>query len=174
MMPFAEISSSSCCVVYSGIDQVSATMSFPSQVWKGTAKASEHQLLDVPVAITSFRTETAQPRLPTLAVAAGAHVYMFRNLRPYYKFTVPAENAPSAAEETVWYVVVHLAVCSADVLMLARSHNGPRTQQSLAQGSQAAVNNTAGPAAGLPHETLGLQSSGSSPPHICIGLLQSH
>eukprot|EP00878_Enallax_costatus_P007416 GHUV01007766.1.p1 GENE.GHUV01007766.1~~GHUV01007766.1.p1 ORF type:complete len:464 (+),score=128.94 GHUV01007766.1:2271-3662(+) len=72
------------------------------KVWKGTAKASEHQLLDVPVAITSFRTETAQPRLPTLAVAAGAHVYMFRNLRPYYKFTVPAENAPSAAEETVW------------------------------------------------------------------------
>lgn len=72
------------------------------QVWKGTAKASEHALLDVPVAITSFITDTAAPRLPTLAVAAGAHVYMFRSLRPYFKFTVPAETATAEAEEVVW------------------------------------------------------------------------
>lgn len=70
------------------------------QVWKGTAKASEHALLDVPVALTSFITETAAPRLPTLAVAAGHHVYLFRNLRPYYKFTVPGDA--NSAEDTVW------------------------------------------------------------------------
>lgn len=72
-----------------------------AQVWKGTAKASEHALLDVPVAVTSFITETAAPRIPTLAVAAGSHVYMFRSLRPYYKFTMPAAGA-NAAEESVW------------------------------------------------------------------------
>lgn len=73
------------------------------QVWKGTHKASEHALLDVPVALTSFVSDAAPPRLPALAVAAGGCVYIFRNLRPYYKFVVPARwvavLAPWAASQ---------------------------------------------------------------------------
>ncbi|KAF6257953.1 bardet-biedl syndrome 1 protein [Scenedesmus sp. NREL 46B-D3] len=71
------------------------------KVWKGTAKASEHALLEAPVAITSFITDGAAPRLPTLAVAAGPNVYMFRSLRPYYKFTLPT-SALAPAEDAVW------------------------------------------------------------------------
>lgn len=41
------------------------------QIWKGTQKASEHPLLDTPVAICSYISENAAPRLPALAVAAG-------------------------------------------------------------------------------------------------------
>lgn len=44
------------------------------QVWNGTQKQSDHVLLDTPVAITSFISETAAPRLPSLAVAAGETV----------------------------------------------------------------------------------------------------
>eukprot|EP00775_Hariotina_reticulata_P003766 gene3766-4025_t len=71
------------------------------KVWKGTVKASEHTLLDDPVAITSFMADRSQPRVPTLAVAAGANIYMFKNLRPYYKFTLPDSNA-NAEEDVVW------------------------------------------------------------------------
>jgi Bardet-Biedl syndrome 1 protein len=71
------------------------------QVWKGTTKASEHALVEAPVAITSFVTDGPAPRVPTLAVAAGPHVYMFRSLLPYYKFTLPAGGI-SPAEDAVW------------------------------------------------------------------------
>lgn len=71
------------------------------KVWKGTQKASEHALLDTPVAICSFISETTAPRLPALAVAAGSHVYIYRNLRPYYKFVLPPENVNSE-EQDIW------------------------------------------------------------------------
>lgn len=59
------------------------------KVWNGTTLVSEHNLLEVPVALCAFYSETQAPRTPSLAVAAGTHVYIYRNLRPYYKFTVP-------------------------------------------------------------------------------------
>lgn len=71
-------------------------------MWKGTQKVSEHTLLDTPVAITSFyAADGSPPRLPTLAVAAGAHVFLFRGLRAHYKFTLPPSSS-SAQEAAVW------------------------------------------------------------------------
>lgn len=41
------------------------------------------------------------PRTPAVAVAAGPYVYVYRNLRPYFKFTVPnVELSPTEME--VW------------------------------------------------------------------------
>ncbi|KAF8073129.1 Bbs1 [Scenedesmus sp. PABB004] len=75
------------------------------KVWRGTAKASEHALLDAPTAVTSFLPPAASPpRMPTLAVAAGPHVYMFRALRPHYRFTLPPADS-SPAEDAVWQQV---------------------------------------------------------------------
>lgn len=71
------------------------------KVWKGTQKVSEQELLDVPVAMTSFIPDNATPKLPALAIASGPHIYIYRNLRPYYKFTLPPESI-AAEEETVW------------------------------------------------------------------------
>ena len=48
---------------------------------------------------TSLRPQV--PRTPSLAVAAGVHVYIYRNLRPYYKFTVPNLDV-DAKEIEVW------------------------------------------------------------------------
>ncbi len=70
-----------------------------SQVWKGTQKQSEHALLDTPVAISSFISDNAAPRLPALAVAAGAHIFIYRNLRPYYKFVLPPEDVNTEEQE---------------------------------------------------------------------------
>lgn len=66
-------------------------------------KASEHALLDTPVAITSFISEATNPRLPSLAVAAGSHIFIYRNLRPYYKFVLPPENV-NTEEQDIWWV----------------------------------------------------------------------
>jgi Bardet-Biedl syndrome 1 protein len=41
------------------------------------------------------------PRTPAVAVAAGPCVYVYRNLRPYFKFTVPNVDI-MAAEQEVW------------------------------------------------------------------------
>eukprot|EP00983_Pelagomonas_calceolata_P066148 1148886-Pelagomonas_calceolata.AAC.2 len=71
-----------------------------AQVWSGTHKEPEHNLLDSPVALTSFNAE-AHAKLPSLAVAAGAHVYIYRNLRPYYKFVLPPEDV-NEAEQACW------------------------------------------------------------------------
>mmetsp|Transcript_17466 Transcript_17466/g.38031 ORF Transcript_17466/g.38031 Transcript_17466/m.38031 type:complete len:600 (-) Transcript_17466:231-2030(-) len=71
------------------------------KVWKGTVLQSEHNLLEPAVAIASFYSDLSTPRLPALAVAAGPFVFIYRNLRPYYKFTLPPVDIdPQEAE--VW------------------------------------------------------------------------
>ena len=55
------------------------------KVWKGTALQSEHNLLEAPAGICPFYSDLASPRIPALGVAAGPFVFIYRNLRPYYK-----------------------------------------------------------------------------------------
>ncbi len=59
------------------------------RVYKGTSMISEHTLLDHPCAIAVFYSDMNNPRTPAVAVGSGPNVYIYRNLRPYYKFTVP-------------------------------------------------------------------------------------
>ena len=61
-------------------------------------------MLDVPCAIASFYADAQSPRIPALAVAIGPNVFIYRNLRPYYKFTLPLDVV-SEIEKTVWYVI---------------------------------------------------------------------
>mmetsp|Transcript_20772 Transcript_20772/g.53229 ORF Transcript_20772/g.53229 Transcript_20772/m.53229 type:complete len:619 (+) Transcript_20772:542-2398(+) len=75
------------------------------KVWKGTERKAEHTLLETPIAIVSFVSSPVgsgkDMELPALAVASGSHVYIYRNLRPYYKFVLPPEDI-HPEEETVW------------------------------------------------------------------------
>lgn len=48
-----------------------------------------HTLLDAPVALAAFYPDSWTPRIPSIAVAAGSFVFVYRNLRPYMKFTLP-------------------------------------------------------------------------------------
>lgn len=70
-------------------------------VYKGTAQAGTYELLDVPVAMCITYAEATQPRIPTLAVAAGSYIFMYRNMRPYKKWTCPAIEI-SDAEQGIW------------------------------------------------------------------------
>ena len=84
------------------------------KVWAGTSLVSEVDLPEPPVALRAFYGDADTPnRRPFLAVAAGAHVYIYRNLRPYYKFTLP--ELPVAPRETdVWRAVRDGHVSSSD------------------------------------------------------------
>lgn len=74
--------------------------------------ASEHMLVDIPSAATSFYADDQTPRIPALAVAVGPNVFIYRNLRPYFKFTLPPETV-SDVEKTVWYATSNLPLLQA-------------------------------------------------------------
>lgn len=73
------------------------------QVWKGIQLTSEQSLHDTPCASVSYYSDAHTPRVPALAVATGSHVFIYRNLRPYYRFSLPKE-VPHEEERTVWYL----------------------------------------------------------------------
>ncbi|CAI7999114.1 Bardet-Biedl syndrome 1 protein homolog, partial [Geodia barretti] len=59
------------------------------KVYKGTELSFETPLLDLPTGVATFYMDTTDPRTPAVAVAAGSFVYVYKNLRPYFKFTLP-------------------------------------------------------------------------------------
>ena len=45
--------------------------------------------------------DNTEPRIPAVAVASGPHIYIYKNMRPYFKFTLPTlEIHP--AEKELW------------------------------------------------------------------------
>mmetsp|Transcript_15923 Transcript_15923/g.35247 ORF Transcript_15923/g.35247 Transcript_15923/m.35247 type:complete len:481 (+) Transcript_15923:78-1520(+) len=71
------------------------------KIYKGTTLAVEYAILDTPVALCIIHSEYTLPRIPSIAVAAGSHVFIYRQLRPYRKWTCPfVDIAP--VEQEVW------------------------------------------------------------------------
>jgi len=71
------------------------------RVYKGTTIQWEQKLLDLPCSVQCFYHEVASPPIPTLAVASGHQVFIYRYMRPYLKFTLPPIDVDSAEVE-VW------------------------------------------------------------------------
>ncbi|CAN0407445.1 BBSome complex member BBS1 isoform X1 [Lampetra fluviatilis] len=59
------------------------------RVFRGTAPLVENTLIDLPTGVATFFMDTNEPRSPAIAVASGPFVYVYKNLRPYFKFTLP-------------------------------------------------------------------------------------
>lgn len=59
------------------------------KVYRGTALMSESTLLDLPAGLVAFFMDLHEPRIPAVAVASGPCIYVYKNLRPYFKFTLP-------------------------------------------------------------------------------------
>ena len=51
---------------------------------------SEHVILDTPSALCTYYMEASPGELPAVAVASGSCIFIYRNLRPYFKFSLPA------------------------------------------------------------------------------------
>ncbi|RWS02729.1 Bardet-Biedl syndrome 1 protein-like protein, partial [Dinothrombium tinctorium] len=58
-------------------------------VYKGTFLLSQLTLVDVPAGILTFHMDTLDPQVPAIAVASGAYLYIYKNLKPFYKFALP-------------------------------------------------------------------------------------
>ena len=60
------------------------------RVFQGTRQSSEHPLVDAPAAVCGFYMDERRPRVPAVGIASGAHVFVYRNLRPFVRWTAPA------------------------------------------------------------------------------------
>jgi Bardet-Biedl syndrome 1 protein len=75
------------------------------RLYKGINLVSEHALLDTPSAICPFWEEKKDngPRVPSLAVACGQFIFIYKRLRPHYKFTLPTQPIHDE-ESAIWKV----------------------------------------------------------------------
>ena len=71
------------------------------QVYKGTTLQSESTLVDIPCGIVVFHMDGAEPLTPAIAVASGAYLYIYKNMKPFYKFSLPALEV-SPQEVDAW------------------------------------------------------------------------
>ena len=75
------------------------------KLWKGTTLEAELKLVDHPCALCSVYGDNSKKRIPALCVASGPHLYIYRNLRAYYKFTLP-DLTFSDREKELWKVSI--------------------------------------------------------------------
>ncbi|PAA49857.1 hypothetical protein BOX15_Mlig015041g1, partial [Macrostomum lignano] len=71
------------------------------RVYKGTALAMENTIIDLPVGVAAFYLDTNTPRSPAVAVASGPSVFIYKNMRPYFRFTLPPLDL-HPLEEEIW------------------------------------------------------------------------
>jgi len=83
-------------------------------IYQNTQKSVEYALLDTPVALCVTYSESTS-HIPSLAVAAGSHVFIYRQLRPYRKWTCPTIEV-AAAEANVWSDLKSGALSGADAV----------------------------------------------------------
>lgn len=71
------------------------------KVYTGTTLISETAIIDLPTGVVSFHMDLCEPRVPAVGVASGAHIYVYKNLRPYFKFTLPPIDV-NPMESDIW------------------------------------------------------------------------
>ncbi|BFZ06952.1 hypothetical protein BsWGS_09991 [Bradybaena similaris] len=71
------------------------------KVYKNTTLMSEHTIMDLPTGVVTFYIDNLEPRTPAIAVASGPYIYVYKNLRPYFKFTLPTLDV-HPLEQELW------------------------------------------------------------------------
>ena len=106
--PLAGVKAFSSCVEFADIHNngdwklLVADASSKLKFFSGTDLVMESPLLDSPCAIASFYTDYSDPNhRPAIAIASGPSVYIYKNLRPFYKFFLPCVEI-SSVESDVW------------------------------------------------------------------------
>ncbi|CAG9460730.1 unnamed protein product [Pedinophyceae sp. YPF-701] len=87
---------------------VVASMDAKLRVFRGTSVIGEHPMAGIPTCVHSFFGEVAPSAaagvpagVPHVAVAIEGSLYVYRMMRPYYKFVVPLPEV-STEEKTLW------------------------------------------------------------------------
>jgi Bardet-Biedl syndrome 1 protein len=71
-----------------------------------------------------FHMDGNEPQTPAIAVASGAYLYIYKNMKPFYKFTLPLLQV-STLESNAWTEVNCEKI---DVQMLRESLNNVRLE----------------------------------------------
>ncbi|KAK1788178.1 hypothetical protein P4O66_016643 [Electrophorus voltai] len=88
------------------------------KVYRGIGLLSENTLLDLPTGLVSFLMDQHEPRTPAIAVASGPFIYIYKNLRPYFKFTLPFLEV-NTLEQDVWSQARQVSKAPITVICLA-------------------------------------------------------
>uniref|UniRef100_A0A8C0NPK1 Bardet-Biedl syndrome 1 n=3 Tax=Canis lupus TaxID=9612 RepID=A0A8C0NPK1_CANLF len=86
------------------------------KVLKGPTVLTESPLPALPAAAATFLMEQHEPRTPALALASGPCVYVYKNLKPYFKFTLP-QLPPNPLEQDLWNQVKEMSLPSVPVFL---------------------------------------------------------
>uniref|UniRef100_A0A8D1WMI3 Bardet-Biedl syndrome 1 N-terminal domain-containing protein n=1 Tax=Sus scrofa TaxID=9823 RepID=A0A8D1WMI3_PIG len=86
------------------------------KVFKGPMVLSESPLPALPAAAATFLMEQHEPRTPALALASGPCVYVYKNLRPYFKFSLP-DLPPNPLEQDLWNQAKEMSLPSVPVFL---------------------------------------------------------
>ena len=70
-------------------------------VYKGTSILAQLTLIDCPSGVVSFYMNTGEPRIPAIAVSSGSYLYIYKNLKPFYKFCLPPLEV-NPIEQDAW------------------------------------------------------------------------
>jgi Bardet-Biedl syndrome 1 protein len=85
-------------------DLGTGTSNIKLKVYKGTSLMSESTLMDVPTGIVTFHMDMNEPRVPAVAVASGPSIFVYKNMKPYFKFSLPSINM-NPLEQDLWLEV---------------------------------------------------------------------
>uniref|UniRef100_A0A2K5PSE3 Bardet-Biedl syndrome 1 n=1 Tax=Cebus imitator TaxID=2715852 RepID=A0A2K5PSE3_CEBIM len=86
------------------------------KVLKGPLVMTESPLPALPAAAATFFMEQHEPRTPALALASGPCVYVYKNLRPYFKFSLP-QLPPNPLEQDLWNQAKEMSLPSVPVFL---------------------------------------------------------
>nr|XP_046481425.1 Bardet-Biedl syndrome 1 protein homolog isoform X2 [Neodiprion pinetum] len=119
------------------------TNSAKIRVYKGGDLISQHNLGDSPSGLVGFYSENGEHGSGALAVAAGSSVYVYKNMRPYFKYCLPPMEA-HAEEREIWHRAgleddPNILVLTEDLETLLKEHGAsvlsPRTLKLLGMES---------------------------------------
>nr|CAB3225139.1 Bardet-Biedl syndrome 1 protein-like [Phallusia mammillata] len=96
------------------------------KVLKGTSVVQENTLLDLPTGVVSVYMDMTEPRTPGLVVASGSGLFVYKNMRPYYKYNVEALTV-LPEEQQLWD---QSKVGNVDVATLADALNSLKNEYS--------------------------------------------
>ncbi|XP_022916121.1 BBSome complex member BBS1 [Onthophagus taurus] len=71
------------------------------KVYKGTLLTTDQTLPETPSSLITFYTNSYDSKIPAIAVACGTELLIYKNNKPYFKFTV-VPLPFSALEQAVW------------------------------------------------------------------------
>lgn len=69
------------------------------KVFKGGDKITEHSMLEPPCGVVSFYCENNEQKSAAVAVAAGNCVFIYKNMRPHFKYCLPYLDCHSKERE---------------------------------------------------------------------------